>query len=214
MSKARPYTSKFFTLSHYNSNTGKYAAGHDDFYFMTFCIVLFTGLRAGFMEYVLAPLAKLWGISKRKEVTRFSEQGWMLVYYNVFWPLGMVCHTRPPCAFRVALATDLFQYICYRSPYFLNMQELWTDWPQRELDGLMKGYILGQWSFWLQQVLVINIEDRRKDHWQMLTHHFVTIALISASYAYHQTRVGNLILVLMDVIDLFLPVSHAKSHDM
>jgi acyl-CoA-dependent ceramide synthase len=94
------------------------------------------------------------------------------------------------------------------------MQELWTNWPQRELDGLMKGYILGQWSFWLQQILVINIEDRRKDHWQMLTHHFVTIALISASYAYHQTRVGNLILVLMDVIDLFLPVSHAESSDM
>lgn len=94
------------------------------------------------------------------------------------------------------------------------MEELWTDWPQRELDGLMKGYMLGQWSFWIQQVLVINIEDRRKDHWQMLAHHFVTIALVSASYAYHQTRVGNLILVLMDVVDLIFPVSHAKSHDM
>jgi very-long-chain ceramide synthase len=46
------------------------------------------------MKYVLAPLAKLWGISKRKEVTRFSEQGWILIYYNVFCPLGMVCHTR------------------------------------------------------------------------------------------------------------------------
>jgi acyl-CoA-dependent ceramide synthase len=94
ISSARPHTSKFFTLSHYNPNTGKYAAGHDDFYFASFCIVLFTGLRAGCMEYVLAPLAKLWGISERKVATRFAEQGWMLIYYNVFWPLGMVCHTR------------------------------------------------------------------------------------------------------------------------
>lgn len=86
------------------------------------------------------------------------------------------------------------------------MEELWTDWPQREIDGLMKAYILGQWGFWIQMVLVINIEERRKDHWQMLTHHFVTIALLAGSYAYHQTRVGNLILILMDVIDLFLPV--------
>ncbi|RDL33014.1 uncharacterized protein BP5553_08453 [Venustampulla echinocandica] len=183
--KARPYTSKFFRLPHYNPNTGKYAAGHDDFCFMTFCIVLLTGLRAGFMEYVLAPLARLLGLSKTKEVTRFSEQAWMLMYYSVFWPLGM--------------------YIYYKSPYFLNMHELWTDWPQRELDGLMKGYILWQWSFWIQQVVVINIEDRRKDHWQMLTHHFVTIALISASYAYHQTRVGNQILVMIDVVDLIFP---------
>lgn len=86
------------------------------------------------------------------------------------------------------------------------MEELWTEWPQRELDSLVKAYYLGQLSFWIQQVLVINIEDRRKDHWQMLTHHFVTISLMTTSYVYHQTKVGHLILVLMDVIDLFLPV--------
>ncbi len=71
----------------------------------------------------------------------------------------------------------------------------------------MKAYLLPQWSFWLQQVLVIHIEERRKDHWQMLAHHFVTVTLIAACYVYHHTRVGNLILVLMDVVDLFLPVS-------
>lgn len=90
------------------------------------------------------------------------------------------------------------------------MEELWTDWPQREMDGLMKGYNLGQWAFWLQQILVINMEDRRSDHWQMLSHHVVTIALIAASYAYHLTRVGNLIMVLMDVVDLVFPVSHTN----
>lgn len=107
----------------------------------------------------------------------------------------------------LALLTDYLQHIYTNSPYYLNMEELWTNWPQRELTGLVKAYILGQWAFWIQQVLVINMEDRRKDHWQMLSHHFVTIALISASYAYHQTRVGNLILVLMDVVDLIFPVS-------
>lgn len=104
---ARPYTSKFLMLSYYNSNTGKYAAGHDDCFFIAFCIVLFTGLRAGFMEHVLAPLARIWGLSKRKEVTRFSEQGWMLIHYTVFWPLGMV---PPPVTIsqQVVLATDPF----------------------------------------------------------------------------------------------------------
>lgn len=71
----------------------------------------------------------------------------------------------------------------------------------------MKSYILAQLGFWVQQVLVINIEERRKDYWQMLSHHFITISLMYGSYRYGYTRVGNLILVLMDVVDIFLPVS-------
>ena len=98
------------------------------------------------------------------------------------------------------------QYIYFTSPYYLNLTELWTQWPNREISGLMKGYMLAQLGFWVQQILVINIEERRKDHWQMFTHHIVTISLIFASYRYGYTRVGNLVLVLMDVVDLFLPV--------
>ena len=90
--KARPHTSKFFTLSYYNSESGKYAIGSNDYHFISFCIILFTGLRAGFMEHLLAPLARQWGISKRKEITRFSEQAWMLIYYSFFWSLGTVRH--------------------------------------------------------------------------------------------------------------------------
>ena len=88
--KARDYTTKFFHLSYYNDKTGKYATGFDDGYLIAFFIVLFTGLRAGTMEYILAPLGRLNGISKRKDVTRFSEQAWLLVYYAVFWPMGVV----------------------------------------------------------------------------------------------------------------------------
>jgi acyl-CoA-dependent ceramide synthase len=77
------------------------------------------------------------------------------------------------------------------------------------MDGLAKWYILVQYAFWLQQFMVIFIEKRRKDHWQMFTHHMVTTALIFTSYGYHQTKVANLILCMMDVVDLFLPVSLA-----
>lgn len=72
----------------------------------------------------------------------------------------------------------------------------------------MKGYMLAQLGFWLQQIIVINIEERRKDHWQMFTHHIITSVLIYTSYRYGHTRVGNLILVLMDVSDLALGVCH------
>lgn len=189
----------------------------DDYFFMTFCVVVFTGLRAGTMEYVLAPLAKHWGISKKKVATRFAEQAWLWLYCCVIWPAGMVrdifsfsslynSRGRHLISF-VQYANSYGQYIYVNSPYYLNMSELWTNWPDRELTGLMKTYILVQWSFWVQQLLVIHLEDRRKDHWQMLTHHFVTISLVAASYYNHMTRVGHLILVLMDVVDLFFPLA-------
>ncbi|PHH67300.1 hypothetical protein CDD81_110 [Ophiocordyceps australis] len=185
--KARSHTHKFFHLAYYDADSNKYGIGFDDAYFITFCVVLFTGMRAVAMEYILAPFARLQGVSKRKILTRFSEQAWLFIYYAVFWTLGM--------------------YIYSKSPYYLNMKGLWTDWPKRELDGLVKGYILAQWAFWLQQIIVINIEERRKDHWQMFSHHIITTALIWSCYCYHQTRVGNFILVIMDVVDLFFPVA-------
>lgn len=88
----------------------------------------------------------------------------------------------------------------------MNMKELWTNWPDREIGGLQKWYILVQYAFWLQQIMVINIEERRKDHWQMFSHHIVTTLLIFTSYGYHQTKVANVILCLMDVVDIFFPV--------
>ncbi|KAG6161458.1 hypothetical protein E4U51_007117 [Claviceps purpurea] len=185
--KARSHTQKYFQLAYYNERSGEYGIGFEDAYFISFCIVLFTLLRAGCMEYVLAPFARMQGVTKKKDQIRFTEQAWLLVYYSVFWTMGM--------------------YIYCNSPYFLNMRELWTTWPNREVDWQMKGYVLAQWAFWLQQIIVINIEERRKDHWQMFSHHIITTVLISSCYCYHHTRVGNLILVIMDVVDLFLPAA-------
>ncbi|ROT41032.1 TLC domain-containing protein [Sodiomyces alkalinus F11] len=186
--KAQPHTTKFFTLSYYNAASGKYGKGIDDAYMIPFFVVLFTGVRAAVMEYILAPIAKTMGVRKTKQLTRFSEQSWLLVYYSVFWTMGV--------------------YIYYKSPYyFLNLEELWTGWPERELGGLNKFYILAQWAFWLQQIFVINIEDRRKDHIQMVTHHFITCGLLYSCYAYHHTRVGNVILVLMDIGDVILAIA-------
>jgi acyl-CoA-dependent ceramide synthase len=70
----------------------------------------------------------------------------------------------------------------------------------------LKLYYLSQTAFWVQQIFVINVEERRKDHWQMFTHHIVTIFLLAFSYGYRQMRAGNAILVLMDVVDLIFPV--------
>lgn len=80
------------------------------------------------------------------------------------------------------------------------------------MDGLTKGYVLAQLAYWTQQLLVVNLEERRHDYWQMIAHHVATISLIVIAYANHHTRVTNLIFVLMDIIELIFPVSPALSH--
>ncbi|KAI0996341.1 hypothetical protein K3495_g11838 [Podosphaera aphanis] len=139
------------------------------------------------MDYGLIVIAKKGGVRAKRDQVRFAEQAWLLIYYSVFWSLGM--------------------YIMFNSDYWLNFQELWTNWPSREIGGLRKWYILVQYAFWLQQIMVINIEKRRKDHWQMFMHHIVTTMLIFTSYGYHHTRVANLILCVMDVVDIILPIA-------
>jgi len=83
---------------------------------------------------------------------------------------------------------------------------MWAEYPQVENSGDFKAYYLVELAFWLQQVFVLNIEARRKDFWQMLTHHLVTCALIFMSYTYNVTRVGNAIICVMDFSDILLSV--------
>lgn len=99
------------------------------------------------------------------------------------------------------------QYIMYHSDHWLNLRQLWTNWPDREMRGLFKWYYLVQFAFWVQQIVVVHIEKRRKDHWQMFTHHVITCILMFTSYGYHQSKVGNTILCLMDAVDILFAVS-------
>jgi very-long-chain ceramide synthase len=88
--RARQRTRKFFEMSYYDSETQQYGRGWDDMYFVFFWIVLLTGMRAAIMDYVLKPFAKWGGVESKKAVVRFTEQGWVFIYYVLSWSLGMV----------------------------------------------------------------------------------------------------------------------------
>lgn len=103
------------------------------------------------------------------------------------------------------------QYLWVNSPYWLNNQAIWRTWPAREMSGPFKWYHLVQLAFWFQQILVIHLEKRRKDHNQMLTHHIITCITISVAYVYRYTNVANVVLCLMDIVDLLLPVSSSPN---
>ncbi|KAF9413872.1 sphingosine N-acyltransferase lag1, partial [Entomortierella beljakovae] len=190
-----PFCKKMVTLSHPVHDeltregeswmTARYTPGRDDAPFVAFWVIAFTYIRALFMKSIFTPLGKHWGIRGSK-LERFEEQMYILVYYIASWSSGM--------------------YLMYNSPYWMNTDHYWIGYPHNKSAGLNKAYYLVQFGYWLQQFYVINTDMKRKDYWAMLIHHFITCALIGGSYALHLTRIGNAILVVMDVSDVFLAI--------
>ncbi|RKP33392.1 TLC domain-containing protein, partial [Dimargaris cristalligena] len=155
-----------------------------DFYFVLFGILGFTLIRASIMTYVLQPLAAWNGLKNKFKIDRFCEQLWLVIFYASSWTAGLL------------LMSEL--------PHWFDTQQYWIDYPHIYMTGRFKRYYLWSMAFWLQQFFVLQVEEQRKDYWQMLCHHVITCALIISSYFTHFTRVGNAVLCVMDFADIFL----------
>lgn len=180
----QPYTTKFLHLQHKYADIDKYDIGKDDIYIIITGIFAVTFIRAFSMHYILKPIAKQNKIYSTKAKQRFMEQGWMVILYSTSFTTGA--------------------YLYYHSPYFCKFDNFYIDWPHDQMSHLFKFYYLMSIASWAQQIFTLNIEAKRKDHIQMFSHHIITIALVVGSYYYYFTRIGNVILVLMDVVDIFL----------
>ncbi|KAG0209636.1 sphingosine N-acyltransferase lag1 [Mortierella sp. GBA30] len=165
--------------------TARYINGRGDLALVSFWIIAFTYIRAVVMKSFFNPLGKRLGIRGSK-LERFEEQGHIVFYYVISWTIGMV--------------------LMYHSPHWMSPDHYWIGYPHDKLSGAFKAYYLIQFGFWLQQIYVVNTDMKRKDYTAMLVHHFITCTLIGGSYAMHLTRIGNAILVVMDVSDVFLAV--------
>ncbi|KAG0281511.1 sphingosine N-acyltransferase lag1 [Linnemannia exigua] len=165
--------------------SARFTNGWDDLYFVGFWIIAFTYIRTAIMQSWLKPLGKSLGIRGSK-LERFEEQGYIVIYYLISWTCGML--------------------VMYNSPYWLNTDHYFIGYPHYKLPGTTKAYYLVQFGFWLQQFYVLNTDMKRKDYMAMLIHHFITSALIGFSYIVHLTRIGNAILIVMDVSDVFLAI--------
>lgn len=181
---------KFIHLSYLNPSTGDYYKGWDDLYFVIFWVLVWLILRGLLMQIFWNPLGKSLGLKKPKKLQRFSEQGWILVYCSVFWCMG------------VKILSG------YTEPILsLNIRQYWQGYPRTSMSPLCKFYYLSQIAFWFQQIIVLHIEKRRKDHCQMLAHHIVTIFLVCGSYATNFTDLGMAVHTTMDLSDILLALS-------
>jgi acyl-CoA-dependent ceramide synthase len=140
----------------------------------------------------------------QRSVLRFAEQGWAFIYYTIQFSFGVVSVN---LFSQFGNFVDLCQYVHYNIPTkLLDPVDAWARYPHFPLPAPIKFYYLNETAFYLHGIFILNAEARRKDHVQMMTHHVVAVALMFLSYAWNYTRIGCLIMVLMDFCDLILPV--------
>ncbi|OIT04710.1 PREDICTED: LAG1 longevity assurance homolog 2-like [Nicotiana attenuata] len=119
------------------------------------------------------------------KIIKCSESMWKLAYYG----------TIEFCVLKVA----------YHEPWFLDIKEYFRGWPNQELQVGIKFIYMCQCGFYLYSIAALLVwETRRKDFSVMMSHHIVTVILISYSYISSFFRIGIVILALHDGSDVFL----------
>lgn len=169
-----------------NAPVGQFGFGIREVIFVGYSVLVLTLARALFYLYVLRPSARFWSL-RGKTADKFVEQAWAMVYYAAMFSAGA--------------------YLYWHSEYFLSAKDLWVGWPHYQISWKVRAYYLVQLAGWVQQLYVIHVEAKRKDHYQMFTHHVITVGLIVGSYHFHYTRVGHVIQLLMDQVDILLALA-------
>jgi len=167
----------------YPLEDGRFGSGREDWYLVSFMVMVLILLRVILQHSVFNRIADMGQCDRDK----FTMQGWHFSYYTTIWIWGFI------------------EY--YNSDYFLDMPAMWDAYPQNKHTFSFKIYYLFQLSFWMQMVFVTLIEKWQKDFIQMMAHHFITIFLIATSYFFNFVRIGHVVLVEQDLADIFLPLA-------
>ncbi|KAF0713158.1 Aste57867_4488 [Aphanomyces stellatus] len=139
--------------------------------------------------YVSRSYLKHLGDPLRKEVTmkKFCDQSWQLTLH-------------------VAM-TILELMVIQGEPWWSDTTTLWNpesptcDFPDQKF--LTKFLYMIQLAIWIYTAFSCKfLEEIRKDYLVMMTHHFVTIALVTWSYATQFMPIGVLVLLIHDASDI------------
>ncbi|KDN47739.1 LAG1-domain-containing protein [Tilletiaria anomala UBC 951] len=173
-----------------SGDTMRYQKGWYDLSFIAFYIIVFSFIRQSITLWVFKPFALWWGIKNETKQTRLMEQGYAFCYWGSFGLLGLY----------VMKSQDNWWY---------QLEHLWLKYPHWQMRPELKYYYLLQLSYWLQQafVMLLRLEKPRKDYYELVAHHLVTLWLIGWSYLINMTMIGTTVFVCMDIPDTWLAMS-------
>lgn len=150
------------------------------------CIARIICERVGSAIYLSSNAAK--ELSRKKgalntATKKFEESFWKFIYYALAAIYGIVFISWEPVLRK--------PFIVYPNP--ITSKIYW--------------YYMVQVSFYIWMSVCIFWDVRKRDFYQMATHHVVTLGLLVLSYTWQVVNVGSLIMILCDVADPFLELA-------
>ncbi|XP_040566167.1 ceramide synthase 6 [Lepeophtheirus salmonis] len=136
------------------------------------------------------------GADKSKLLDKFSETGWVCLYYTCVYIFGLS--------------------IMLKKSWIWDIRNCWYHYPHHLIDTDIWWYYMVELSFYWSLLFSQFYDVKRKDFWEMFIHHLTTIALMGFSWTCNLTRVGTLVLIIHDIADIFLGLAklckYAKYH--
>lgn len=158
--------------------------------------VFFAGARWFFDKFIFRRLS-IWLLGKGRaaplkfdeatqvKINKCSESLWKLTYY--------------------ATVEASILHIAYNEPWFSDTKEYFRGWPNQVLKLPLRLFYMCQCGFYIYSIAaLLTWETRRKDFPVMMSHHVITVLLISYSYMIGFFRIGSIILALHDASDVFM----------
>lgn len=170
---------------------------HDSFTMLVMAIIIFI-IRKLMYTFVLNPLVlteKFKNISPLSK-TRFKENVWFSTYYLFMTIFGY--------------------YVLRETSWFVDASFCVLEYPHGHTGfetPYFRFYMLLGCAFYVQALFtVLFIDEKLSDFAEMVAHHIATIMLITFCLAAHHHRVGSLVLILHDFVDIFLYSAKAMHH--
>lgn len=102
---------------------------------------------------------------------------------------------------------NIFVYgvaVLWDKPWFAESIQCWVGYPQHDLSPGVFWYYMIEISFYWSLMFSQFMDVKRKDFWEMFTHHCATICLLTFSWCGNFVRVGTLVLCIHDAVDYWL----------
>jgi hypothetical protein len=121
----------------------------------------------------------------KKKVVKYVEAAWRCIFYSTFSVMGYFALFVPTTA-----------------PWLVDTMNYFIGWPNHPISDSVLLYYQVELGCYFHQLLWTEVTH--SDALQMITHHFITIALLLISYVTNFHRFGATVLFIHDLPDVIL----------